>query len=94
MSNKLVLTDDEIEKAKELLKKAGHPQQFSTLTEIQSQMYTSVLKAEEKMLEEIRQIYKQCQEREEQEYAEWKREDIKDDKQVARKIRASLGLED
>ncbi|MTJ56096.1 hypothetical protein FJR38_27345 [Anabaena sp. UHCC 0253] len=90
MSNKIGLTNDEINRAIELLKKAGHPGLSSSIAgNFQTQLYSDVLKAEEKMLEEIGNIYKKWEE-----YAEWRREDLKEDKEIAKRVRASMGLED
>ncbi|MBS9391556.1 MAG: hypothetical protein HEQ33_22765 [Dolichospermum sp. WA123] len=99
MSDKTGLTNDEINRAIELLKKAGHPYLSggSIAENSKSQLYRNVLKAEEEMLNEaeeemlneIGNIYKQWEEN-----VESIREDLKDDKRVARRMRTIMGLED
>ncbi|MEA5606090.1 hypothetical protein [Nostoc sp. UHCC 0252] len=89
MSNKPGLAEDETNRAREILKKAGHQGISTSIMNSEIELYSKVLKAEEKMLEEVRNIYKELEE-----YAEWKRQDLKEDKEIARRIRRSMGLED
>ncbi|MDF2387019.1 hypothetical protein JMG10_36495 [Nostoc ellipsosporum NOK] len=82
------LTPDEINRAIELLKKAGINSTYS-IKDYETDLYTTALKAEEKMIKEIKQRHQELED-----HIEWKRQDLKEDKEIARRVRRVLGLED